>query len=66
NRPDTYERLPQPRQVLHCEQQPAHTLGLCASGAKQFLDDRFCPIRAVLLMKEEVLIGKEGHFGVQT
>ena len=27
-RPDTYERLPQPRQILYCEQQPAHTNGL--------------------------------------
>jgi hypothetical protein len=27
NRPDTYERLPKPCEILNCEQQPTHTFG---------------------------------------
>lgn len=31
DRPDTYERLPQPRKIPDCEQQPAHRKGLFVS-----------------------------------
>src|ERR1700752_483690 len=34
NRPDTYQRLPQPTHDLYCETQPVHTFGSFSTGSR--------------------------------